>query len=297
MKLRDLQYFCSLYKTGTFTELAKSFKVEQPTVTLAIKRLENELGETLVLRNRSKGIIEVTQVGEILYHHAQNILHEENLASTEIKHFNKGIRFGLPPIIGNLYFPLVAKKIAEDGLMANLELDETGSNQLYQDLMAGKIDIALLGSSLPIRNKKLTTNFLSSGEFVIISSKKHWLAKQNTVSFEDLKQEPFVTLNGKFIHDHVLNLYSQRVNFSPKIIFETQSIETLKNLVAQDVGIALLVKDAILPTDNLAVNYLQSPLPEKFNVSIATRKDYIRDNLEKKFIEDLEVLKNKIHQA
>lgn len=288
MKLRDLEYFCYLYQVGTFTGVAKHFNVEQPTVTLAIKRLEASLKTKLAFRNRSKGLIQITPAGEILYRHASNMLRDAKLANLEIDQYtSKKIRFGLPPIIGSLYFPLIIDGIIQDHLLEDLEVDETGSQQLLLDLQGGKIDIALLGSPLPLQNNVINTTFLTSRQFVVISSKTHWLSKSQSISFAKLKSEPFITLNGRFIHSEVLKVYSDQAKFHPHIIFETQSIETMKRLVERNAGIGLLVKDAIRPSDELSLTALENPLPERFNISIATRKNYLADDHEQAFISDL----------
>lgn len=296
MKLRDLEYFCYLYQVGTFTGVANHFHVEQPTVTLAIKRLEASLNAKLAFRNRSKGVIQITPAGEILYRHATSMLRDAELAGLEISKYNsKKIRFGLPPIIGSLYFPLVIDQIIEEHLLDDLEVDENGSQQLLLDLLGGKIDIALLGSPMPIQNTAIQTTMLTSREFVVISSKDHWLANQEQVAFSDLQNERFITLNGKFIHANVLKVYSQQAQFKPHIVFETESISTMKRLVEKNAGIGLLVKDAVSQNDQLSQTTLENPLPERFNISIATRKGYLADDHEQRFIDQLTKLQSQIN--
>lgn len=296
MKLRDLEYFCYLYQVGTFTGVANHFHVEQPTVTLAIKRLEASLNAKLAFRNRSKGVIQITPAGEILYRHATSMLRDAELAGLEIsKHNSKKIRFGLPPIIGSLYFPLVIDQIIEEHLLDDLEVDENGSQQLLLDLLGGKIDIALLGSPMPIQNTAIQTTMLTSREFMVISSKDHWLANQEQVAFSDLQNERFITLNGKFIHANVLKVYSQQAHFKPHIVFETESISTMKRLVEKNAGIGLLVKDAVSQNDQLSQTTLENPLPERFNISIATRKGYLADDHEQRFIDQLTKLQSQIN--
>lgn len=295
LKLHDLAYFCSLYRLKTFTAVAKAFNVEQPTVTLAIKRLETSLQATLVFRNRSKGIIQITPAGEILYRHAQRMLQDANLAQIEIKQYaNHKIRFGLPPIIGSLYFPKIVNEVIQTGLLKNLEIDETGSQQLLNDLLGGKIDIALLATLLPVKNDRIKIDFLGSRNFYIISAVDHWLAAKSTVDFQQLKNESFISLNGKFIHEELLRLYSHQAHFKPKVVFETQSISTLKKLVARNAGIGLLVGDAVNQHDQLSLTKIVPALPEKFNISVVTRKNYLPDESEKKFIEKLLLLKQKM---
>ncbi|MCP0887114.1 LysR family transcriptional regulator [Ligilactobacillus sp. WILCCON 0076] len=296
MKLHDLAYFCSLYNLRTFTAVAKHFNVEQPTVTLAIKRLENSVQAKLVFRDRSKGMIQVTPAGEILYRHAVKMLEDANLAEIEIRQYaNSKIRFGLPPIIGSLYFPKIINEITDAELLKNLEIDESGSQQLLTDLMTGKVDIALLATLLPVQNSNISVNFLGSRDFYIISATNHWLAQQEEIDFSELKNEPFITLNGKFIHQHLLKLYGHQAHFKPRVVFETQSISTLKKLVAKNAGIGLLVGDAVNSHDQLSLTKITPALPERFNISIATRKDYLFDEQEESFINKLLLLQDRIN--
>ncbi|KRN87274.1 LysR family transcriptional regulator [Ligilactobacillus acidipiscis] len=281
---------------GSFTEAAKHFNVKQPTVTLAIKRLENSLQTKLVSRDHSQNFLKVTAPGKILYEHATKILNEVHLATVEIDNFSQEkIRFGLPPIIGNLYFPLIVPELNKNNLLQNLVVDESGSEQLTQDLLTGKIDIALLGSFTSIDNSRLAATQITARDFAIISSDKHWLSDVEKVSFSDLKDEKFITLDSKFIHRQVLEHYSNQAGFIPNIIFKTQSISILKRMVEQNSGIALLVGDAVALGDELKSTPLTDNFATKFNISIVTRKNYLLKNQEWELVTQLLKIKDKLH--
>lgn len=298
MKLNDLNYFCYLCKVGSFTEAAKHFNVKQPTVTLAIKRLENSLQTQLVSRDHSQNFLQVTSSGKILYEHAIKILNEVHLATVEINNFSQEkIRFGLPPIIGNLYLPLVVPELSENNLLQSLVVDESGSEQLTQDLLSGKIDIALLGSYSPFNDSRLAATQITWRDFAIISSNKHWLKDYEKVSFSDLKDEKFITLDSKFIHRQVLEHYSNEAGFTPNIIFKTQSISILKRMVEQNSGIALLVGDAVALGDQLKCTPLTDVFAEKFNISIVTRKNYLLKEREWELVTQLLKIKDKLHNS
>lgn len=295
MKLNDLNYFCYLCKVGSFTEAARHFDVRQPTVTLAIKRLENSLQTQLVSRDHSQNFLKITPSGKILYEHADKILNEVHLATVEIDNFSKEkIRFGLPPIIGNLYLPLIAPELSENSLLQSLVVDESGSEQLTNDLLNGKIDIALLGSFAPINDSRLAATKITDRDFAIISSNKHWLKKYDQISFADLKNEKFITLDSKFIHRQVLEHYSNEVGFTPNIVFKTQSISILKRMVEQNSGVALLVGDAVALGDKLKSTPLTATFAEKFNISIVTRKNYLLKDREWELVTQLLKIKDKL---
>ncbi|CAI3442792.1 LysR family transcriptional regulator [Enterococcus cecorum] len=113
MKFKDLEYFQQLAKLKSYTKTAAFFQVKQPTITYAIKRLEEEVQTELLVRNQSHAQIQLTPAGKILAKHAQNILKELALAKLEINHLQEvQVRLGLPPIIGNFYFPKVSKALA-----------------------------------------------------------------------------------------------------------------------------------------------------------------------------------------
>ncbi|MBN7274460.1 LysR family transcriptional regulator [Ligilactobacillus pobuzihii] len=295
MKLKDLRYFCYLCQVGSFTETAKHFNVKQPTVTLAIKRLESSLHIQLIYRDHSQNFLKVTSPGKILYEHATSILNEVQLAKIEINNFSQEkIRFGLPPIIGNLYLPLVVPELNEKNLLQNMIVDESGSEQLTKDLIDGKIDIGLLGSFAPINDPRLSATRITSRDFAIISSNKHWLNNYTEVSFSDLKGEQFISLDSKFIHRKVLQHYSSRAGFTPNIIFKTQSISILKRMVEQNSGIALLVGDAVALGDKLKSTPLTDEFDDKFNISIVTRKNYLLKNQEWELVTQLLKIKDKL---
>ena len=297
MKLNDLQYFCYLCQVGSFTEAAKRFNVKQPTVTLAIKRLEKNLQTKLVSRDHSQNFLTVTPTGQILYEHATQILNEVQLATVEIGNFSsQKIRFGLPPIIGNLYLPLVASELADAGLLQNLVVDESGSEQLTKDLLHGKIDLALLGSFAPINDDRLAATQITDRNFAIISSNQHWLKDYSQISFTQLHDEKFISLDSTFIHRQVLEHYAHEDGFEPNVIFKTQSISILKRMVEQNAGIALLVGDAVVLGDHLKCTALTDSFAEKFTISVVTRKNYLLKKQERVLVGELLKIKEKLHK-
>lgn len=118
MNFKDLEYFQRLVREKNFTKVANAFHVSQPTITYAVKRLEDELGTQLVYRDQSHKQLIITQAGLILSRHISNILKEVTIAVTEIDRLKEEtLDFGLPPIIGNFYFPKLSSYLFKNNLM------------------------------------------------------------------------------------------------------------------------------------------------------------------------------------
>ncbi len=289
MNLRDLTYFSALATLKNFTAVAQQFKVSQPTITYAVKRLENELGAKLLIRDRSHHKIELTTNGQQFQQHVTIILHELKLAQTEIAVSNQQkIKFGLPPIIGTYYFPKLAQRLAQANLISHLNTKEAGSNTLLEHLRAGKLDLALLGSTTPLTDQLIDAEVLTQQDFKIIVSAAHPLAQAKTVSFAQLADEKFVTLKEGFVHPAALRQLAQSAGFTPNVIYATPDISILKNMVAENIGIGFLAATAISTTDNVIALALTDPHQPRFLISLAYRKNQVQSDLQQKLIEQLQ---------
>lgn len=179
MKIRDLEYFIELVKDKNFSVVADHFQVSQPTITMAINRLEEEYGTTFFIRDHIHHQITVTKIGQQYAQHVRAILSELAVARREIEHakLNK-IRFGLPPIIGNYYFPPLTPRLLRSNLIDKLEVTEEGSENLLQMLLRGELDMSLLGSASPLQQPELSVKEFAQYPFHIIMSRDHQLAKK-----------------------------------------------------------------------------------------------------------------------
>ncbi|KRN07649.1 malolactic regulator [Liquorilactobacillus sucicola DSM 21376 = JCM 15457] len=295
LNTRDLAYFHDLVELKNYTEVANKFSVSQPTITVAIKRLENEFGAQLIKRDYIHNRLVVTRAGVLLFQRAQQILQSLDLAYSEVQNADSSmIRFGLPPIIGTMWFPLIAQELLNKGLLSHIQSIEAGSDQLLEKLKQGKIDVALLGSIRPLQEKKLDTFLLAVHPFRVVVSRKHSLVSKKHISFAELKGERFVTFTNNFVHPQALASYSKYAGFRPQIAFSTPTLSLIKELVNADLGISLLVDDAVKPQDHLCCLELDDPLPERFNMSLVVRKNFLPNKIQKEFISILFELKGLI---
>ena len=163
MNIRDLEYFYYLCQNKNFTKTAKILFVSQPSITMALHRIEKELGETLVIRNQSKEQLSLTEAGEILKKRAYNVLNEIKEAKLEISRISGAkIKLGVPPMIGAYFFSPFMKKLDISGLVEDIELVETGSADMKKLLVSGEVDIALIGSIAPIKDNMIKASYFKN---------------------------------------------------------------------------------------------------------------------------------------
>lgn len=252
MNTRDIEYYVQIVKQKNFTKVAKYFQVSQPTITYALQRLERELGAALITRDRSHHELIITPAGKQLFLHAQSILQEIKMAKAEITQLQKKkLRFGMPPIIGNEYFPKLSSYFIKHKLMEQIEITDGGSRDLYGMIHEGRIDLAVLGSTQPIVDQKLEVELLLDKRFMIVVSKTHPLAQHDALSFKDLVDEQFVLLNEHYVHPAAFTKLSKQAHVEPKIVYQSNDLTILKSMIRENIGIGFLTEIAIHPEDNL----------------------------------------------
>ncbi|MBO9163942.1 LysR family transcriptional regulator [Lactiplantibacillus pentosus] len=288
MNTRDLDYFRALVDCQNYTMVARQFAVSQPAVTQAIHRLEKEFAVKLMIQDRHHQQTNITRAGHLLYKNAQQIQASLRLAHQEIDSAQQAeIRFGLPPIIGTLYFPQIAEKLLQNGLLQQLKITETGSDELLHKLVKGEINIALLGSYLPFDLPTVHAVKLGARPFSIIVSPQNSLATQTSIGFKDLGQAQFIGLDGKYVHPQAFQAYCDFAGVHPEVIYRTPDISWVKALVKANLGISMLVRDVVKPDDGVVCLDIEDQLPVSFNISVVTRAGYLPTDDEQRFIDQL----------
>ncbi|MGX5377708.1 LysR family transcriptional regulator [Ligilactobacillus sp. LYQ135] len=276
MNIKDLKYFNALIESKNFSLVAQKFSVSQPTITMAIKRLEQEFNTKFFIRDQSHKELLITEAGHQFYAHSSQIIKELEIANKEIQHANlHKITFGLPPIIGTYYFPKATPALLRHNLLNKLNIISRGSKFCHQMLLNGDLDLALLGTLNQIKHPGIVAELFGTSSFKIIVSKTHPWAHKKMVSLSELKNQPFIIQNESYIHNQALTKIAQMGHFHPNVIVQTDNINILKALVSENVGIGLLADIAIVPTEQLhsiSINATEFPT---FNMSIVYRTNHV----------------------
>ncbi len=273
MNIKELYYYHDLVRTKNFSQVAADFNISQPTVTMAIKRLEESFGTTFFMRDRSHHQLTVTSTGLQFDQHVQRIIEELEIAQKELTRAKQErISFGLPPIIGSWYFPRFTPALLQAGLLNQLEVVDHGSASLLQLLAKGELDLALLGSLQPFQQPSLRARVIDKAPIRIIVAKDHPLAAfEDGVSFAQAAQYPFITLDDEYVHAQAFRQAARLARVRPKIVFKTSDVQILKALVANNSGISFLTDLALDDNDGLAALPLTDGSQPEFIISLAAR--------------------------
>lgn len=273
MNIKELYYYHDLVRTKNFSQVAADFNISQPTVTMAIKRLEESFGTTFFMRDRSHHQLTVTNTGLQFDQHVQRIIEELEIAKKELTRAKQErISFGLPPIIGSWYFPRFTPALLQAGLLNQLEVVDHGSASLLQLLAKGELDLALLGSLQPFQQPSLRACVIDKAPIRIIVAKDHPLAAfKDGVSFAQAAQYPFITLDDEYVHAQAFRQAARLARVRPKIVFKTSDVQILKALVANNSGISFLTDLALDDNDGLVALPLTDGSQPEFIISLAAR--------------------------
>lgn len=247
MNLRDLQYLVALADHQHFGHAAAASFVSQPTLSTQIKKLEEELGVALVERTPRKVLL--TEVGAQVAAHARGVLR----AVREIKDTAKRsknplagtLRLGFFPTLGPYLLPHLVAKFRQALPDIELLLSEEKTAVLLEQLNEGQLDAAAL--ALPIDDERLHREFLFEEHFVLAVPRGHPLAKQRTVSLEQLADQRLLLLeDGHCLRDQALEV-CHRAGAGEREGFRATSLETLRQMVAANMGVTLLPALAVKP--------------------------------------------------
>lgn len=257
MTLTELRYIVAVAREKHFGRAAEACFVSQPTLSVAIKKLEEEL--EVKLFERSANEVAVTPLGEEIVRQAQGVL-EQAAAIKEIAKRGKdplagALKLGIIYTIGPYLLPdLVRQAIARTPQMP-LMLQENFTVKLLEMLRTGEIDCAILAEPFP--DTGLAVAPLYDEPFMAALPRNHPLAAQSSVQAEALKQETMLLLgNGHCFRDHVLEVCPEFARFSSdaegiRKSFEGSSLETIKHMVAAGMGVTLVPRLSV-PRDAFA---------------------------------------------
>lgn len=244
--LTELKYIVAVARERHFGKAADACYVSQPTLSVAIKKLEDEL--EVKLFERSAGEVTVTPLGEQIVQQAQSVL-DQAASIKEIAKRGKDplagpLNLGIIYTIGPYLLPdLVRQNIARTPQMP-LMLQENFTVKLLEMLRAGEIDCAIMAEPFP--DTGLAVAPLYDEPFVAVLPTSHPLAVRESISSEELKNETMLLLGaGHCFRDHVLEVCPEFARFSSNAegirkSFEGSSLETIKHMVASGMGVTLV---------------------------------------------------------
>ena len=238
MDIKRLRYFCEIASTGNFTQAASRLGIAQPALSMAIKKLEEEVGLKLI--NRTERQMTLTADGQVLFKHANLILDAVQQAEHEIQDL-KGIetgmiQFGASSMLSSYYLPSVLAAFKQRYPGVRINLIEAGTASLQQMLLDGKLDLALVRTDKA--HEQIRCVELFEEEVLACVPSQHPLAQHKSITLEAFCKEPLVLFREGYFLREAVSRYAKDSQISLDIRFETNLIDLLKALVLSNVGIS-----------------------------------------------------------
>ena len=281
MTLTELRYIVAVARERHFGRAAEACFVSQPTLSVAVRKLEEELGITLFERRR--GDITVTPAGEPIVEQAKRVLEEAALIREIAAHgkdeLNGPLRVGLIYTVGPYVLPQLVPALHERVPSMPLAIEEGYTATLSQRLRAGDLDLIVI--SEPFDEPGLLTRPLYDESFVVVLPASHPLVVHERLKPEQLSSEQVLMLGaGHCFRDQVLKACPECGSSGGQdLLLDGSSLETIRHMVASGIGVTVLPCSAAgadrYAQRLLAIRRFEEPAPSR-RVSLAWRRSFPR---------------------
>jgi LysR family hydrogen peroxide-inducible transcriptional activator len=281
--LTELRYIVAVARERHFGHAAQSCFVSQPTLSVAIKKLEAELGVTLF--ERGPGEVSVTPVGQRVVEQAQRVLEEasrvKEIAAAGHDPLAGTLRLGSIYTIGPYLLPKLIPVLRRKAPSMQLLIQENFTHKLAEALKQGEVDVILV--ALPFSEAGVATRAVYDEPFLVAVPQGHALEKKRHITSDELARESLLLLgSGHCFRDQVLDLCSnvQRAKRGALArTLEGGSLETIRQMVASGVGVTVLPATAVQPGESggdlIRIRPFARPVPDR-RVVLAWRKSFPR---------------------
>jgi len=285
MTLTELKYIVTLAQDQHFGQAAERCNVSQPTLSVAVKKLEEELGVSLF--ERSKTRVQATPMGEQIVAQAQTVLEQasviKDIAISGKDQLGSPLKVGAIFTIGPYLFPQFIPQLQSIAPKMPLFVEEGFTATLRQQLRKGDLDVIIV--ALPFTEADVVTQALYEEPFVVLLPAAHPLANKTSLCADDLTEENVLLLGeGHCFRDQILqalpSIKTHAADDSGNIRTATagSSLETMRHMVASGIGITILPKSAAMSNyapDTLVIRPL-TEVSAKRTVGLAWRASFPR---------------------
>lgn len=288
MTLQQLEYIVALDNHRHFVRAAEHCFVTQPTLTLQIKKLEDEMG-TLIF-DRTKHPIIPTPLGELVILKARQVLQEAQQLKELVNKQKDGItgtfRLGVIPTLAPYLVPRFLRQFSDEHPETRLVITEMESENIIKGLHSDLIDLGLLVT--PLDEGSLREIPLFYEPFLVYCAENHAYYSKNTIKPEEIDTQGLWILNqGHCFRNQVLNICNRGSSASKNISYESGSIETLKNLVKWNTGYTLVPELSVLHSlSDPMLKRFEDPEPVR-EVSLVVHKSFIKEAMIEKLREKI----------
>lgn len=281
MNLTQLKYFHTVCTFHSISNAAEYLHIAQPSLSAAIKELENEFGVTLFVRHH-KGVT-LTEEGEILCNMSGDILQRVQNAQSVMEDLGKGrktLKLGIPPMIGSLVLSDIYTGFLSQNPDISIEISEGGYHDLMQKLSDNYLDIVFLP-----HDNSFSSDFsavpLAKREIVCCVHKDNPLAALPHIDAHTLKNTPLVLFENSFFQTTKIKKWFDEQGVRPHILLQTEQLSTATKVISENLAAGFMFKHTV-NHPNMVYVPLHNPL--QLTVSLVCKKAVHSSRIMKQFI-------------
>ena len=283
MELRQLEYFQMASRLKNITRAAERLRVSQPNITVAIKKLEGELG--IQLFDRSQKQLSLTPEGAVFLGRVEVALRNIQDAVLEVndyKQLQKGtIKIGIPPMMGAYLFPKIFSSFQRRYSHLDVYLHEEGSVAIREQLERDELDFGII--IIPDTSPNLQLLPMARSQIVCCVPEDSDLAARKAITLQDIEDHNLIMLKeGSFLRQTMLQKM-KTAGVTPNIVLESNQVVTIMGLVASGVGNAFLLDMIVRDTPGIRAIPLATPV--YVDVGLAWKRDRYISRAAQSFIE------------
>jgi LysR family hydrogen peroxide-inducible transcriptional activator len=278
MTLSELRFVVAVAKERNFRRASEKCFVSQPALSLAIKKLEEDLG--VMIFERSRTDISPTLIGEKIIEQAMKALEEVNhireIAKQGNNQLSGAFRLGLIYSVGPYLLPEIIPVLRKTAPDMPLDIEENLTAQLETQLKNGVIDAAVI--ALPFDVPGINTMPIYDEKYIVMVPIDHAWAKRKSIRAEELADENVLLLNTGHCYSHQVLLACPDLSRKGQVL-QGNSLETIRNMVASNLGVTVLPCSAATEryvNPLVKVIPFEAPAPSR-RIALAWRKSYARE--------------------
>ena len=247
MNLSQLKYFQAVCQFGTITRASKELHISQPSISSAIRELEEEYG-VILFQRRHHGMV-MTEAGKRLLTMSRTLLSETerlNRVMTELSDERKILQIGIPSLLSLFILPKVIEAYKRKRPDVRIRVESSGRKEVFELLTEGELDLAILPCSTSGCFDSIYHAVpLFTLELGVCVSPCHPLSRKPVVTIEDLQSEDLVVFEQDYLHKEILFNRFKDEHLKPNILLETSQFSTILSLVQQGAAVSFVLKDVV----------------------------------------------------
>lgn len=293
MELKHVEAFLKVVETGSFSTASNALYISQPTISLRIQKLEQELDTVLFKRNGGKKAV-LTEEGEKIYpfyKEGYQWIAKGNEALLSDKEEKRKVRLSCPTHMGQFILPKIVKSLYTHFPDIDLNVKVSKTDLILEDIKKGATDVGLIFLHSKESNELYTIIPIAMEQTVLIASPNHPLANRTRIEIADLAEEQFIVF-AKASNKHIIvDRFFAEYGLTTYKTIEIKNLEWIKSMVKSGIGISFLQKNIVeteLESLELVQLSLAQPLPDT-PISIIFRKN-VREEIQRNITETMKEL-------